>query len=104
MPHPMRPRLLATIAILAFLGHSQVSPAQQNKVTSYSGPQGHTMIVIPGGTFTMGSPPAERGRSNDETPHQVRIPRTFAIATTEVTVSQFESFLADKPQFANTWR
>jgi formylglycine-generating enzyme required for sulfatase activity len=100
----MRPRLLVTIAILAFAGHSQVSPARQNKVTSSIGLQGHNMIVIPGGTFTMGSPPAERGRSNDETPHQVRIPRTFAIATTEVTVSQFETFLADTPQFANTWR
>jgi formylglycine-generating enzyme required for sulfatase activity len=52
----------------------------------------------------MGSPPAERGRSSDETAHQVRIPRTFAIATTEVTVSQFEAFLAAMPQFEKTWR
>jgi formylglycine-generating enzyme required for sulfatase activity len=52
----------------------------------------------------MGSPSTERGRSNDENQHPVRIPRTFAIATKEVTVRQFERFLAETPEFARGYR
>lgn len=62
------------------------------------------MIVIGGGTFTMGSPAGELGRSDDEIAHQVRISRTYAIATTEVTNKRFERFLAANPDFAKQWR
>ena len=34
------------------------------------------MVVVPGGTFTMGSPSSEEGRDDDEGPqHTVRVPR-----------------------------
>jgi formylglycine-generating enzyme required for sulfatase activity len=52
----------------------------------------------------MGSPPTERGRSEDENQHQVRIARTFAIATKEVTVAQFGQFLDETPEFARRFR
>jgi formylglycine-generating enzyme required for sulfatase activity len=52
----------------------------------------------------MGSPLDEPGRSDDEVPHRVRIPRTYAIATIELTNQQFERFLADSPEFARRWR
>ena len=38
--------------------------------------------------------------ADDEVQHLVRIPRTFAIATKEVTVSQFGRFLSENPDFA----
>jgi formylglycine-generating enzyme required for sulfatase activity len=60
--------------------------------------------MISGGTFTMGSPPGERGRSDEEVSHRVRIPRDYAVATTEVTVRQFERFLAAVPDFARRWK
>ena len=46
----------------------------------------------------MGSPPDEAGRTPDEARHRVRIPRSFAIATTEVTVAQFQQFLDANPE------
>ena len=52
------------------------------------------MVIIPGGEFMMGSPVSERGRSPEEIQHRVRIPRTYAIATTELTNEQFARFLA----------
>ena len=52
----------------------------------------------------MGSPPSERGRSQAETQHRVRIPRTYAIATTEVTNEQFARFLAAVPDYGAQWR
>jgi len=66
--------------------------------------EGQTMVMLRGqAVFRMGSPPSERGRTPDETPHDVRIPRSFAIATTEITRGQFSRFLAANPAFAQQW-
>ena len=62
------------------------------------------MVVVPGGEFMMGSPPTEPGRSQAETQHRVRIARTYAIATTEVTNEQFAHFLAAVPDYGSRWR
>jgi formylglycine-generating enzyme required for sulfatase activity len=62
------------------------------------------MVIVPGGEFMMGSPSTERGRSPDETQHRVRIPRTYAIATTEVTNEQFARFLAAVPDYGARWK
>jgi formylglycine-generating enzyme required for sulfatase activity len=75
----------------------------QPQMTSFQGPAGHTMVVIRPGEFTMGSPLTERGRSPDETPHRVRIRRSYALATTEVTNAQFSRFLAAVPTYALQW-
>ena len=71
---------------------------------SYAGSNGHAMVVINGGEFLMGSPSTERGRGAEETQHRVRIPRTYSIATTEVTNEQFARFLASDPAYAARWR
>lgn len=59
--------------------------------------QGHTLSVIPANAvFQMGSVPQTVGRNNhNETLHKRRIPRSFAIATHEVTVAQFQKFQPD---------
>jgi len=56
--------------------------------------------VIPGPvTFQMGSPETERDRSPQiETRHRRRIPRSFALATKEVTVAEFRLFLDANPK------
>ena len=58
----------------------------------------HTMSIIKGPvTFNMGSPANEKYRTDDEMLHQVTIPRSFAISTKEITVSQFQEFLEANP-------
>lgn len=55
---------------------------------------GPTLVVIPVGTFWMGSDEQEAGRHSNEGPrHQVRIEQPFALARTETTVSQFRKFV-----------
>ncbi len=50
------------------------------------------MVPIPGGTFLMGSPPTESGRSDDEEPqHPVKI-RPFWMGKTEVTWDEYDLF------------
>ena len=61
--------------------------------------QGQTYAVIEGPVeFRMGSPPSEPDRDADEIPHRRVIPRRFAIATKEVTVRQYQDFLAQNPK------
>ena len=78
--------------------------SRPTQVSSYLGPNAHTMVVIRGSTFTMGSPLTEPGRSNVEIPHRVRIPRVYAIATTEVTNEQFAAFLSAVPEYGERWK
>ena len=55
------------------------------------------LVILPAGTFTMGSPPDEEGHENDETPHEVRITRAFAIGRTEVTQAQWRTVMGTTP-------
>jgi len=56
-------------------------------------PECPELVVIPAGTFTMGSPPDEEGRFDSEGPqHRVSLP-AFALGTTEVTVEEYLVFL-----------
>ena len=50
---------------------------------------GIRMILIKPGTFTMGSPPSEVGRGDDETQHKVTISRPFYMAEAETTHAQY---------------
>ncbi len=50
------------------------------------------MVVIPAGTFTMGSPESEKGRFQREGPqHRVTIPRAFALGKYEVTFAEWDA-------------
>jgi formylglycine-generating enzyme required for sulfatase activity len=52
------------------------------------------MIVVPSGSFTMGSPNNEAGHSEDEGPlHTVTIAHAFAVGKFTVTVDQFTDFV-----------
>src|SRR5260370_8751209 len=54
------------------------------------------MIAIPDGTFLMGSPASEQGRSEDEGPqHPIKI-RPFWMGKTEVTWDEYDLFRKEK--------
>lgn len=50
------------------------------------------MVAIPGGTFTLGSPAGERGRSADEGPQQTVRIQPFWMERTEVTWDEYDAF------------
>jgi len=53
------------------------------------------MVVIPAGSFLMGSPSGEKGRDDDEGPRHRRAIDKFALAATEVTVGAFRRFVRE---------
>ena len=55
--------------------------------------RGPEMVVIPAGSFMMGSPDDEVGRDADEGPqHQVTLSKAFALGVYEVTFDDYERF------------
>ena len=59
-----------------------------------SGGEGPEMVVVPAGSFLMGSPSDEGGRFDDEGPvHRVTIGEAFAVGVYEVTREEFERFV-----------
>jgi len=54
------------------------------------------LVVIPTGSFTMGSPNSEDGhRPSEEPAHEVKIAAGFALGRDDVTVAQFRAFVGD---------
>ena len=61
------------------------------------------MRRIDPGTFTMGSPTGEAGRTTNEAPHQVTVTHPYYIGVFELTQRQWELVMGDRPSaFSNT--
>jgi formylglycine-generating enzyme required for sulfatase activity len=58
---------------------------------------GMRFILIPKGSFLMGSPESETGRNRSETPHRVTISRNFFLMESEVTQGQWEKLVGFNP-------
>jgi formylglycine-generating enzyme required for sulfatase activity len=57
---------------------------------------GMEFVLIPAGSFIMGSPPEESDRHETEVQHQVKISRPFYMQATEVTLKQWWSLMKRK--------
>lgn len=57
-----------------------------------SGGEGPEMVVIPSGSFLMGSPANEAERTDDEGPQRQVQVASFAMGRTEVTLAQYDRF------------
>ena len=54
------------------------------------------MVVVPAGSFLMGSPISEKKRDDDEGPvHRVTIPQPFAVGRYEVTFDQWDACVSE---------
>ena len=56
------------------------------------------LILLPGGTFTMGSPDSERQREEDETAHEVTV-SAFYIDPYEVTQADYLAVMGENPSY-----
>lgn len=60
---------------------------------SYDNSLGMKLVYIPAGSFKMGSPSDERGRTYGETLHKVTLTQPFLIGATEITQVQWEEIM-----------
>jgi formylglycine-generating enzyme required for sulfatase activity len=58
---------------------------------------GMKLVLIPAGTFTMGSPMEEVGRIFNETPHEVTLTKSYFLGVYEVAQDQYEKVMGINP-------
>src|SRR5262249_43449298 len=58
---------------------------------------GMKFVWIPPGSFVMGSPDSEEGRSPSETPHKVKLTRGFYMGVYTVTQEQWQAIIGKNP-------
>jgi formylglycine-generating enzyme required for sulfatase activity len=54
-------------------------------------------VIVPAGTFTMGSPETEADRDPDEVQHSVTLTRDFLMRKTEVTQAEYQALIGSNP-------
>ena len=62
------------------------------------------LVLIPPGTFWMGSPDSEAGRDRNELQHEVTLSRPFYLGKFEVTQDQFEAVMGFNPSYHQAGR
>ena len=72
-------------------------PASRAPGKEFVNALGMRFRLIPAGSFTMGSPPGQRGRKASERQHSVRIGKAFYMQTTEVTQGQWVAVMKHNP-------
>ena len=90
------------LCLLALVASAQDAGAPARKtgdtaVITLPGGATMEMIWCAPGKFTMGSPPSEKGRFDDETRHEVSITKGFWLGKYEVTQRQWESVMRSNP-------
>ena len=72
--------------------------APSSNPNTYTNSIGMEFVLIPVGSFDMGSPFGEEGRTGDEGPvHKVKIPDEFYLGKYEVTQKQWREVMGDNP-------
>ena len=56
------------------------------------------MVLIPAGSFSMGSPLNEEGRIDDETQHEVTLTHSYYIGKYPITQKQWVAIMGDDPE------
>ena len=95
--------LLKGLIVALLVGFSASTLAQDELVFAHGFEQTFidctdcpTMVMIPAGTFTQGSPPDEPERNSDEGPQRTVSVPAFAMGQTEVTFEQWGACVTDE--------
>ncbi len=88
---------LSSLFILGMIQLGCQTYAQSPKTITNS--IGMKLVLIPKGTFMMGSPIEEEGAENDEEQHQVTIGKDYYLGVTEVTQGQYEKVMGTNPSY-----
>ncbi|MFM7973744.1 MAG: formylglycine-generating enzyme family protein, partial [Pirellula sp.] len=92
-------RSLSFFSVVFVLFHllSLLHPAKAQAIKEITNSIGMKLVLIPKGTFMMGSPESEEGRREDETQHGVTISKDYYLGVHEVTQAQYEKVIGKNP-------
>jgi len=86
------------LAALVVLATGLAAACGPDRPTTWTEPvTGMEFLLVPAGTFKMGSPPDELGHTPGEILHEVTLTRPVWLARTEVTQAQWEKVMGENP-------
>ncbi|RLS66550.1 MAG: formylglycine-generating enzyme family protein [Planctomycetota bacterium] len=94
MPRPLS-IFLSSLMIFGMMQLDSLLLAQPPKELTNS--IGMKLVLIPKGTFMMGSPESEEGRRENETQHEVTISNDYYLGAYEVTQTQYQTVIGNNP-------
>ena len=74
-------------------------PARAQAPKEITNSIGMKLVLIPKGTFMMGSPESEQGRNENENQHEVTISKDYYLGVYEVTQAQYEKVMGKNPSY-----
>jgi formylglycine-generating enzyme required for sulfatase activity len=94
-------RSLSFFSVVFVLFHllALLHPAKAQAPKEITNSIGMKLVLIPKGTFMMGSPASEQGRDDDETQHEVTISEDYYLGVFEVTQGQYEKVMGTNPSY-----
>jgi formylglycine-generating enzyme required for sulfatase activity len=87
-------RLIYFLMAFVFLAGVGLAYGAENRITNSIGME---LVLIPAGSFIMGSPTDEPGRFDNEIQHRVTISRPYYLQTTEATQGQWKTIMGNNP-------
>ena len=94
MPRPIS-IFLSSLVIFGMMQLDSLLLAQPPKELTNS--IGMKLVLIPKGTFMMGSPESEEGRRENESQHEVTISNDYYLGAYEVTQTQYQTVTGNNP-------
>ena len=92
---PNTPSIISKGIVLMLIFFVDQLQAQSPKEITNS--IGMKLVLIPKGTFMMGSPESEQGRQKNENQHEVTISKDYYLGVYEVTQAQYEKVIGKNP-------
>ena len=94
---PNTPSIISKVLVLMLVVFVDQARAQTPKEITNS--IGMKLVLIPKGTFMMGSPESEKRRDKNETQHDVTISKDYYLGVYEVTQAQYEKVMGKNPSY-----
>ena len=89
--------MMVTAAFATCLSSAGPVMAQSEKEITNS--IGMKLVLIPKGTFQMGSPLSQEGRFAMEEQHEVTLSKDFYLGVTEITQAQYQKVMGENPSY-----
>jgi len=86
-----------SVVLVLFYLLALLHPAKAQAPKEITNSIGMKLVLIPKGTFMMGSPETEKGRQENETQHEVTISKDYYLGVYEVTQAQYETVMGKNP-------
>jgi formylglycine-generating enzyme required for sulfatase activity len=88
-----------SVVLVLFQLLALLHPAKAQAPKEITNSIGMKLVLIPKGTFMMGSPESEEGRKENETQHEVTIGKVYYLGVYEVTQAQYEKVMGKNPSY-----